>query len=160
MATVTASGFGGFDAALFREKIIATMTMGMPNTVSDQATFYWEREVTFSNTDVTGKPYFLDDTPATDSTRPEIIVPVAVEFVSNSGLASSTTQNDVGTFDTSNAIITVLDTYYGDVYDADWVTLGGQIYDIKYWEPPVGLFEVDIHRVHVAARDLPSIGSV
>ena len=150
---VTPAGFGDdFNADEFRENIINTMIMNTPNTVSDRATFCWRIDKAYTTTDTTGRPYELATTPVHVETTPDVQVPVAVEFVNNEGMGG-TGANAVGRFDTSKAVLTLLDTYYPQVYDADWVTLGDSIYDIRFWEPPIGLFDVDVYRVHVEARD-------
>ena len=47
----------------------------------------------------------------------------------------------------------MLDVDYADVEGAEWVRLGGNTYDVLFVEPPMGLFDVTIYRIHCAARD-------
>ena len=49
--------------------------------------------------------------------------------------------------------MTVLDEDYSSVSDADEIILDNAVYDIKYWEPPQGLFDVTIYKCHASARD-------
>lgn len=147
----TPPGFGsGFDPDAFREAIRATMTMGLPETVSERATFRWKTERTYDVEDQKHNPYSWDDTPATELAYDDVRVPVAVEFSSGYGVAGGTT---IGQFDATRVVITVLDVDYALIEGADLVLLGGNTYNIDYIAPPVGLFEVTVYMIHATAQD-------
>lgn len=151
MATPTDPTFGaGFDAAAFRSAIVSTMEMGLPANTSERATFRWHPERTFSNPDPTGNPYSWDQTPASELTKPDVQIPVAVEF---SARPAATKDETIGQFDGARAIVTVLDTHYDQVADADLVLLGGNVYEIEFWGPPQGLFDVTVYTVYLTAMD-------
>lgn len=151
MATPTDSSFGaGFDAAKFRAAITSTMEMGLPTDTSERATFRWHPQRTFTTADPHGKPYFWDDVPATELTEADVQIPVAVEF---SARPAATKDETIGQFDGARAAITVLDTHYPQVADADLVLLGGDVYEIDFWGPPVGLFDVTVYTLYATAMD-------
>lgn len=144
-------GFGsGFDAARFREAILATMTMGLPDSVDERATFRWPQVRTFERQDPARNPYSWDDVPEQELVRPDVRIPVAVEFASSYGVVGETT---IGSFDATRAIVTVLDSEFPKIEGASEVLLGGNTYVIDYWAPPQGLFDVTIYRAYCTARD-------
>lgn len=147
----TPPGFGaGFDADLFRESIRAAMTMGLPNTVSERATFRWHPQRTFAKSDPTGKPYDLSAAPVSDTTPEDVQIPCAVEF---SARPAGSMETALGEFDTSRVIITLLDVDMPLISGADEVILGGNTYDIQFLGPPIGLFDVTVYQLFAIARD-------
>lgn len=139
-----------FDADAFKEAIRAAMLMGMPNNVSERATFRWTTEKTFSLADPAGSPYDLTATPVTTTAHPDVQVPVAVEFVSR---VSTTQFTAAGEFDQARAVITVLGDDYDQIEGADQVVLSGNTYDLIFVAPKMGLFDVDVVQIHALARD-------
>ncbi len=143
----------GFDAAKFRDAIGFAMAMGMPETAAERVTFFWDDELRFASEDPSHRPYDWTATPdsQTSSTRTPVSVNVAVD----PGVVASRThiETGVGEFQQSALNIYVLDTDYEQVYDADYVVVDGQIYDIVMWAAPVGLFSVTLHTCVVRVRD-------
>ena len=151
MATPTDSSFGaGFDATKFRNAVRSAMEMGLPNTVSERATFRWNVERTFSYQDEATNPYDWTDTPVTEVTHADVLIPVAVEFTAR---PAGTTDTPIGQFDTARAVVTILDTDYPDVAGADQVILGGNTYSIQFVAPPIGLFTVTVYQMYLEAVD-------
>lgn len=139
-----------FDATAFRTAIRSAMTMGLPGTTSERATFRWTPDKTFATADGAGKPYSWGATPTTTTTHADVQVPVAVEFSARPAGSLSTV---MGEFDTSRAVITVLDEDYADIVGADLVLLGGNTYEIEFVGPPMGLFDVTVYQLFCLARD-------
>ena len=151
MATVTDPSFGGFDAAAFRTAIQNTMIMGLPNTVSERPTFRWRPEHEYTVSDTGGTPYNIKEDVPTSTTAPvDVLINCAVEFISRSTLSGGTA---VGDFDTPRAIIYVMDIDYPSVRTANEVLLGGNVYDIDFHAPPIGLFDFTLYIIHASARD-------
>jgi hypothetical protein len=145
-----------FDAAEFRTQIRATMRMGMPPNPTDQLTWRWRRVRTYSPQDRARNPYDWTQAPTTDApgnpgddddTR---IVDYAVEF---SARPAGSLDVAAGQFDTSRAVVTLLDEDFEQVKNADYATIGSTTYDIDFAGPPVGLFSVGVHQVYLTARD-------
>lgn len=151
MATPTDPTFGaGFDAAAFRAAITSTMEMGMPADDAEKATFRWHPQRSFGATDADGRPYSWSDTPTSELLRDDVIIPVAVEF---SARPAATKDEMIGQFDGARAALTVLDTHYPQVEDANLVLFQSDVYEIDFWGPPVGLFSVTVYTAFLTARD-------
>lgn len=151
MATpTTPAGFGsGFNADKFREAIRATMTMGLPNSPSERATFRWTPVRTYDRESPSKNPYTWTATPTSSDTHEDVQIPVAVEMHSRV-LPMDTA---VGHFDPVKVVLTVLDTDYVLIQGADIVLLGGNTYDVDFVAPPEGLFEVTVYSIWATARD-------
>jgi len=69
------------------------------------------------------------------------------------------TDTAMGQFDTSRAVLTLLDEEWQEVLDngggepPDEVLLGGNTYNVKLLPPPLGLFDVTIQQISCEARD-------
>lgn len=140
----------GFDATAFREAIRAAMTMGLPNTVADRATFQWTVGHTYAVHDPSGNPYDLSATPATTTTHADVQIPVAIEFTAR---PASERDTPIGQFDATQAILYALDEDYAQVAGADQVLLGQNVYKVSFVAPPMGLFDVDVYAIYTVARD-------
>lgn len=128
------------------------MNMGLPPNVEDRATFRWKKQRTYTRPDIKGIPYNLRDTPLTDTQHPDVQVPVAVAIPTRSTISLvETPSGEIN--DDVRVVITVLDTYYSQVVGASEVLLGGNTYDIDYWGPPIGLFDVEVYQVFLVSRD-------
>jgi hypothetical protein len=150
MAQTTDPRAAGFNAAQFRDAIKFAMNMGLPNTVSERATFRWIPDYTYSEADPGGTPYDLDAVPTATDAPEDVQVDCAVEFVSRASASGGTA---VGDFDVARAIITVLDTDYASIEGCNQVVLGGDTYDVDFVAPPMGLFEVTIYQIYCTAVD-------
>jgi hypothetical protein len=150
MAGTTDSRAAGFDAAGFRSAIRFAMNMGLPNATSERATFKWSTVRTFATADPAGSPYDFSSTPTASVTHADVLIPVAVEF---SARPAGSRDTAVGQFDSSRAVLTVLDEDYALVAGADLVLLGQNTYEIQFVGPPVGLFDVTIYQLFCDARD-------
>ena len=151
MATPTDPTFGaGFNATEFRNAITQTMLMGMPEEAAEQATFMWTVDRTYPIHDPAGDPYDFTATPTSTVAPPEMIVPCAVQVSTRGSLMDGTA---MGEFNHQKLTITILDTDYEDVSDADLVRFGDSLYNIDFWEPVIGLFSVSVYAVHCTSLD-------
>lgn len=139
-----------FDPARFRQAIRSTMIMGTPTNTAEQATFRWNPQRDYAIDDPADNPYDWTSTPTTDTLTADVQVPVAVEF---SARPAGSTQTQMGEFDTSRAILTILDEDYALIKDADLVLLGGNAYAIQFVSPPMGLFSVTVYQMFCEALD-------
>ena len=139
-----------FNATEFRTNIRNVMLMGTPTQTSEQATFQWTAEKSFSASDLGGDPWDFAATPTSTVTHADVQVPVAVEFTARPGASADEV---AGHFDASRAVITILDEDYALVQGADLVVLGGNTYEVEFVAPPVGLFDVTVYTVYAIARD-------
>lgn len=141
----------GFNAAAFRDAIHFAMNMGLPNATNERATFKWSPSSTYDQNDPNFRPYDWTSNPITTDSHDDVQIPVAAEFGLRGGAGSGDTV--VGKFDQARVILTVLDTDYTEVEGADQVLLGENTYYVDFVEPPIGLFDVTIYRIHCTARD-------
>lgn len=145
-----------FNASEFRTSIRQTMEMGMPTAVGDRLTWHWNRDRTFNPDDPVGNPYAwtqptVTDVPGNpDEPDGSLVVTYALEFSSR---LSSSDETPLGQFDTSRAVVTLLDEEYALISSADYASISGSIYEIDFSGPPMGLFEVTVHQVYLSARD-------
>lgn len=153
MARPDDSTFGaGFNADAFRNAITSTMQMGMPGGAAEMATFQWRTGKTYGvEADSSGVPFDFTASPTSTSPHADVIVPVALEFSGNvSGVTELTPD---GSFENPYAVLTLLDIHHSQIVGANTVLLGGNTYVIRYTEPPIGLFEVTVYRIHLQAID-------
>lgn len=139
-----------FNAATFRTAIRNAMTMGLPGTTADRATFQWTSRSTYTRQDLDHNPYSWVAPPVTTTSHADVLIPVAWEF---SARPTSSQQTDVGEFDATRVVITILDVDYALIVGADKVLLGGNAYEISFVAPPVGLFDVTVYTMYAVAED-------
>lgn len=139
-----------FDAAVFRQSIRSTMTMGLPTADADKPTFTWSTQNQYAVESPADNPYDWTATPTSTVTHAEVRVPCAIEF---SARPAGSRETALGEFDTSRVIITVLDEDYTLIEGADGVRMGGNDYIIEFVAPPMGLFEVTVYQLYCQARD-------
>jgi len=61
--------------------------------------------------------------------------------------------SSIAQIDKSKVTLTLLDTYWEQVQDADGVTFDGVDYTFDYTQPVVGLFSVNVHTIICSAID-------
>lgn len=138
----------GFNSQNFRDAIISTMQMGEAQDPAQRATFHFRPEREYSSADNAGNPYDLTSTPINESTKADVQVECAIEFVPRSTMSGGTA---VGQFETPRAVISLLDPEYQQIKDATEVSLGEDLYEIDFVEPPVSLFDQTLFRLHCHA---------
>ena len=75
----------------------------------------------------------------------------ALEFAARSTAGAEETV--LGTFNTSRAVVTLMDEDYEQIKDADYVTIAGATYEIDFVGPPLGMFAVTVYQIHLRAAD-------
>jgi len=151
MAATTDPRGASFDGATFRDAIRFAMNMGLPNNVSERATFMWESVSTYDIADPVGNPYDYNAVPTHTTHHADTQVPVAVQFIQRGGQGEVSTP--FGEIDATHVILTVLDEDYQLIYTAQKVKLGGDVYKINFVAPPEGLFDVTVYNVYATAED-------
>jgi hypothetical protein len=137
----------GFDAAEFRDGIHFAMNMGAPIATTDQVKFYFAPDpTTTGSVDATGMPFDPTTTPTAVTPDP-ITVPCAVEYDRQEG-----EHDRVGFVVPSRLRILLLDVDYERVKECSYIVHGGDRYDLRYEEPPLGLFDVGVHTMVFVAR--------
>lgn len=151
MAAVTDSTFGGgFDAEQFRTQIRNTMIMGLPPTEAERPTFRWSVQREYAIKDDSGNPYNFSSAPLSVEAHEDVQVPCSVEFAARSAAAVSI---PIGDIQNSKVVITVLDVDYEVVKSADQIVCNGDLYNIDFVAPSVGLFSVTVYEIHATAYD-------
>lgn len=142
----------GFPSATFVDAIKQTMKMGIPEDEDERLTWHWAAE-TDDVVSPTGAPYEWDQGPGdpvvTTPSR-SVQVDYALEF------ATRSTANDtllLGTFNDPTATVTLVDSDYQQIKDADYCTIGTSRYEILFHGPVVAMFDADIHTVYIQAHD-------
>jgi hypothetical protein len=151
-----------FDERSFRQAILNTMLMGMPEDVTQQLTWWWRRDQTFSPDDPAGSPYDWTQPPVTDvggnpnvkdevsPAEQQLVVPYALEY---SPRQSGATNTVFGEIDTSRAIVSLTDTEYEQIKTADYATVGNTTYRIQFKGPAIGLFGYTLYQMYLEAED-------
>lgn len=161
----------GFNEPAFRDAILNTMLMGIPEDPAERLTFWWRRDQTYAPDDPAGNPYDWTSAPVTDvAGNPKLRdpalklgatpaggipdqslqVPYALEFSARPAGSSNTV---FGEIDASRAIVTMLETDYTQISTADYATIGDSRYRIQFDAPPVGLFGVTVWTLYLEAED-------
>lgn len=152
---------GGFDEAGFRDAVLNTMLMGMPEDPAQRLTFYWERNRVYSPEDIAGNPYDWTSPPVTNvpgnpdipdptGTDQTLQVPYALEFAARPAGSIST---PMGEIDTTRAIVTVMDNDHTKIASADYARIGDTRYRLQFDAPPIGLFGVTVWTLYLEAED-------
>ena len=143
-----------FDTNAFRLAIHSVMEMGMPAPDSERLTWHFKPVDTWAPQDPERKPYDWTTPPETETlgnpSQPtgQVTVDYALEFS-----PGSSTETDVGQFTTSSLKVTLLDTEFVKVKDADYATIGAVYYKILFVAPPEALFDAQVYVVYLQARD-------
>jgi len=114
----------------------------------------------YTNPDVNSNPWDWTTAPNTTTSAADVpaslTVPVSIEFLGQTGGAGGGT--NVGNFNVPRIKLTILDEEYATLTDANLglpngFTVDGSTYDIEYWAPPVGLFDLSVYSCFAVARD-------
>lgn len=138
----------GFDANAFRDNIHFAMQMGAPPEADQQATFHFPSTLVYTGTADAEDVPFDPTTTVTRTTPDPVKVPCAVEYYDSTGQLL----DGFGIHQPSRVKVTLLDSDYILVKDADRVVIGGDTYYFRRTEPPSGLFDVGLYVLHFAAE--------
>jgi hypothetical protein len=149
-----------FNEPAFRDAILNTMLMGIPEDPFERLTFWWRRDQTYSPDDPAGNPYDWTEPPISDlpgnpdlpdqGTDQSLQVPYALEFSARPAGSSNTV---FGEIDASRAIVTMMDVDFKKIEHADYATIGHSRYRIQFHAPPVGLFGVMVWTLYLESED-------
>ncbi len=131
-----------------------TMVFGLPEDDAVKPTFYFDRDVTWADHDVEGKPWDWTTVPATDTTPASVTPICAVEFFSPLG-RSGAQFTEVGDFFPSTVIVTLTETDYLLVVNSSYVIIGPEQtkWWFRYWKPTLGLGGLSIYQAHFQAEE-------
>lgn len=135
-----------------RESLRQTMVMGLPDTVGERPTFYFEGEKTFEDHDLEGSPWDWNDVPVTDTSKGPVQVLCAYEFFSPLGRQGAFL-TEVGEFNPTTVKLTMFESEFQSVYGFTYVTIGPsqQRWWFRFFEPAVSLNDLTVYTVQCVA---------
>lgn len=117
-----------FNASKVRDALRTAMGIGAPSNPDDQITFRWTPSKTaMGPADPAGIPYDLHSRAASTSSLPDVKVPAGARLT-----ASAPVDTQIGEFDPTKLVLTVLDEDYAQIQGADKVLYCGNTYDIEF----------------------------
>jgi hypothetical protein len=138
-----------FDARLFRDSIHTAMKMGMSPEIERQPVFHFPEQVSpvneFDSGDVPLDPGVAMPT---EPAAPPVSVPCGIEYGDTAG-----EMTNLGVVSPTRLVLTLLDVDYRKVEGFAYVVIDGDRYNYRRIEPPRGLFDVGIFRIHCIAED-------
>ena len=138
-----------FHATAFRAAIQSAMTMGIAPTGADAITFCWNpTTTTVAVIDGEGVPFDPGAAITTHTAPAPVSVPCAVQYVDATG-----DPTPFGSVVAGRVKVTLLDVNYTTVGTADYVLISGNRFLRHHEEPPVGLFNVEIHTIIYIAEN-------
>lgn len=145
-ATMGFPSAGG--ANRFREGIKFAMDMAAPPEEDNRATFYFPSQLVYTGpTDDAGVPFDPDTSVVREQPSP-VRVACAIEYYDAQGELTG----GFGVVSPTRLAILLLDNEYELVEGCAFVVVGGEKYVYRRTEPPTGLFDVGIWRMHFDAE--------
>lgn len=152
---------GGFESIAavpvdtVKEALNRTMVMGLPVTKADRPTFYFDRDVTWTDHDSEDQPWDWDAVPVTDTTQAAVQPICAVEFFSPLGRQGGV-NTEVGEFNPTTVVFTFMDDQYAKIIGFSYATVGisTQKWFFRFWRPSVGLGGMTVYQVHGVAEGI------
>ena len=136
----------GFDAAAFREGIAFAMELGAPPIAEERALFHFPNQLVY-NGGVDGANVPFDPASTVTNTSPDPVrVDCAIEYFD-----AENQPTNFGLLAPSRISVTLLDVDYVKVKGCAYVVVGGDRYDYRRTEPPLGLFDVGVYIMHFAS---------
>jgi hypothetical protein len=138
-----------------QDRLRETMVFGLPNADADKPTFYFERQVSWTDHDSEDKPWDWTSAPASDTTVAPTQPICAVEFFAPLG-RSGAQYSEVGDFFPSTVVITfVSEDDFNEAYGSSYVTVGPRAtkWYFRYWKPEVSLGNIPVLQAHFQAED-------
>ena len=129
-----------------------TMVMGLPETVTERPTFYFEGQQTYDDADLEGAPWDWTDVPTTDTSGDPQQVLCAYEFFAPLGRQGSF-NTEVGEFNPTTVIITLFEDEFDAVYGFTYATIGpsDQRWYFRFHKPAIGLNDLTVYQIHCVA---------
>jgi hypothetical protein len=149
------SSIANIPADDLRESLRRTMVMGMPETVADRPTFYFEGEQTYADADLEGSPWDWTDTPSSDTAKDPAQVLCAYEFFSPLGRQGAFL-TEVGEFNPTTVVLTMFEDEFNTIYGFTYCTIGpsDQRWYFRFFKPSVGLGTLTVYQVHCVATGI------
>lgn len=140
----------GFDAAAFRDGIETAMMVGLPPDLADQPTFVTPAAVVDTGADRDTGGVAFDWTEPREKVGADTAtqVPAAIEYFDADGQLVN-----FGSVSSSKIVLTLLDQDYEEVVGFSYVVVGGNKYTYERTEPPIGMVDVAIWRIHCRTDD-------
>lgn len=138
-----------FDAGEFRTAIRFVFDMAAPPIEGERAVFIFPTGLAYTApVDGEDVPFDPDATVVRTPGRTVSNVPCGIEYQDEQG-------NEVvfGTITATRIVVTFLDQDYRKVAGCAFVAIAGDRYIYKRTEPPSGLFDVGIYRMHFQAEN-------
>lgn len=126
------------------------MQMATPTQVNERVTFKWNVEKTYAHADPAGRPYAWNQTPSVVTAHDDVQVDCVIEF---SARPAGSRDTPFGQFDTSRAVISLLDDDFPTIQGANTAVINGNTYDIQFVGPAITLFDMDMYQLFCEARD-------
>lgn len=140
----------GFDADEFRDGIWTAMAVGLPPELEDQPAFVTPAPIfdTGDERDSDGISFDWAKPRARNGKDVVTQVPCAIEYTDMDGKIVN-----FGMVAASKVVLTLLDNDYELVKGFGYVVIGGNKYSYERTEPPIGMVDVTIWRVHCRTDD-------
>jgi hypothetical protein len=138
----------GFNAREFRDAIRFAQNMGAAPLAEEQATFYFPSTLVYNRpTDDANVPFDPNATVTRNVPTP-VRVACSIEYIDAQGQTVR-----FGSITASKVIITVLDEEFRKIDGCAYVAIHGDKYIYTRTEPPTGLFDVGLYRLHFLAEN-------
>lgn len=140
----------GFDADAFRDGIETAMMLGLPPELEDQPTFVTPAPVvdTGDERDVDGIAFDWEKPQTRVGPDTATQAPAAIEYFDADGMLVN-----FGSVAASKVVLTMLDVDYEAIKGFSYVVIAGNKYLYERTEPPLGMVDVAIWRIHCRTDD-------
>lgn len=137
-----------FNAKEFRAGIRFAFNMAAPPVAADQATFLFESVLVYNGPVDDNDVPFDPAATVTRTTPPSVKVTCGIEYFDRDGNAIV-----FGDIVPSRVEITLLDEEFALVKNAIAVVIGGERFKYDHTEPPSGLFDVGLAKIHYKSEN-------
>ena len=129
------------------------MVMGLPETDAHKPTFYFDRVVEWERHDREDSPWDFGDSPTVETQRSPVRPICAYEFFSPLGRQGAY-PTEVGDFNPTTLIVTLLDDEWASVRGFSYVTVGptAERWLFRYWRPSYSLGNFPVYQIHCSAE--------
>lgn len=129
------------------------MVLGLPPEDAYKPTFYFSKVVDYERHDTEGSPWDFDAAPLSESQKSPVKPICAYEFFSPLGRQGAD-PTEVGDFNPTTLVITVLEDEWKSVRGFSYVTVGPstQRWLFRYWRPSYALSGFPVYQIHCAAE--------
>lgn len=130
------------------------MVIGMPVLEGERPTFYWTPQRSFEYVDAAGNPFDWDAVPDSSITRAPVQANCAYEFSAPLGRQGAH-ETEVGQFNPTTLMITILDEEFEEIRGFRWVEVGpGQEkWYFRFYQPAIGLGDMTVYRITCTAEE-------